>query len=1043
MQKNLLSFCRIIDQVRRRSAIGILIYSFTVMAELVPIGTILSVITSQIMKTAQAANDVVFEKESFKVLGNYLLDIEPVLKELQLQKLNDSPAARQALESLEADLKKADNLVEKYKNRARFYLLVKCRSIVKEVQDVTRDIGKSLAALSLVNVEVLSGISEEVNRLQNEMQRANFEASQSRLQIVNKLNQGLFDQIHDQEFANNILKEIARAAGVPVEPAEITKELDNFKKEKEEAAYRKERAEVLFLNQVIELLSRADAARDYEEVKSQYFQRVSIIEGYDPREEYIQPFKAFICCITGAIMVDPVSLCTGTACERASIQAWFDSGEKTDPETGEELQDLSFRPNLQLRQLIQEWKELNYCIIIRACKGKLLSGVDASIEEALAQMQELIKANSINKEWVTIGGLTEIVISKLGRLLSGYLKDKVVITLKDVVDGHARNKAVFVENQGFENVVACFGKYYTVSAAAIELIYEVLQYQSSWNLPYCQKLSQQSNSISFLVSFLKCQASPSAEKAEEILAKLCDEEENIVKAAREGWYGPLIDRLHHGSASSRMSIVRAILGLELKDEDMKLLGEKGVIPPLLEMASGNIESKELSLSALVKLSSFYDNKRLIAAAGGVAIVLKLMISSHVRSVIIAKCCEVLANLSGDGDGVKFLIDETGNQLVLEPVIAYLLAFQQNLTSSDIVRRHALRALLGICQSQAGLLKSAVLSAGGVSVVLPLLDDPNQEIREAAINLLFLFSQHEPEGVVEYLLKPRRLEALVGFLENDSKGDVQMAAAGLLANLPKSETSLREKLIELGGLKAIINILKSGTMEAKENALSAFFRFTDPTSLESQRNVVELGAYPILVNFLKADSVTAQARAAALLTDLSMRSHELSALSRKASCFCIGQARAPICPAHGGACSVSKTFCLLEANALPDLVKLLKEKIHATSYEAIQTLSTLVREESPHRGANVLHKEDAISPIIEVLNWGSESLKGEALVLLEKVFMSREMVDLYGLTAKLHLARLTGGRIYEDGHLQRKAARVLLFIERQTRSSRSLIAGISG
>ncbi|XP_015158346.1 putative U-box domain-containing protein 42 isoform X2 [Solanum tuberosum] len=817
------------------------------MAELVPIGTILAVISSQVMKTAQAANDVVFEKESFKVLGNYLLDIEPVLKELQLQKLNESPAARQALESIEADLKKANDLVEKYKNRARFYLLVKCRSIVKEVQEVTRDIGKSLAALSLVNMEVLSGISEEVNRLQNEMQRANFEASQSRLQIVNKLNQGLSDQIHDQEFANNILKEIARAAGVPVEPAEITKELDNFKKEKEEAAYRKERAEVLFLNQVIELLSRADAARNYEEVKSQYFQRVSIIEGYDPREEYIQPFKAFICCITGIIMVDPVSLCTGTACERASIQAWFDSGEKIDPETGEELQDLSIRPNLQLRQLIQEWKELNYCIIIRACKGKFLSGVDASIEEALAQMQELMKANSINKEWVTIGGLTEVVISKLGMLRNGYLQDKVMITLKDVVDGHARNKDVFVENQGFENVVACFGKNYATSTAAIELIYEVLQDQSSWNLPYCQKLSQQSNSILLLVSFIKNQASPSAEKAEQILAKLCDEEEeNIVKVAREGWYGPLIDMLHHGSASSRMSIVRAILGLELRDEDMKLLGEKGVILPLLEMTSGNIESKELSLSALVKLSSFYDNKMLIAAAGGVAIVLKLMISSHVRSIIIAKCCEVLANLSGNGDGVKFLIDETGNQLVLEPVIAYLLAFQQNLTSSsDTVRRHALRALLGICQSQAGLVKSAVLSAGGVSAVLPLLDDPNQEIREAAINLLFLFSQHEPEGVVEYLLKPRRLETLVGFLENDSKGDVQMAAAGLLANLPKSETSLREKLIELGGLKAIINILKSGTMEAKENALSAFFRFTDPTNLQSQRIVVELGAYPIL------------------------------------------------------------------------------------------------------------------------------------------------------------------------------------------------------
>lgn len=69
-----------------------------------------------------------------------------------------------------------------------------------------------------------------------------------------------------------------------------------------------------------------------------------------------------------------------------------------------------------------------------------------------------------------------------------------------------------------------------------------------------------------------------------------------------------------------MSIVRATLGLELGDEDMKLLGEKGVIPPLLEMASGNIESKELSLSALVKLSSFYGYKILIAEAGGVPII---------------------------------------------------------------------------------------------------------------------------------------------------------------------------------------------------------------------------------------------------------------------------------------------------------------------------------------------------------------------------------------------------------------------------------------
>lgn len=500
-------------------------------------------------------------------------------------------------------------------------------------------------------------------------------------------------------------------------------------------------------------------------------------------------------------------------------------------------------------------------------------------------------------------------------------------------------------------------------------------------------------------------------------------------------------KLTAGSVSERISMVRELVSLEVDDEKMKLLGEEGMIPPLLEMASGNIKSKEASLHALVKLSTFRDNKHLIAAAAGVRLVLNLLSSPHMITVVIARCAEILANLSSNGDGTKFLVDEAGTQLELEPVTANLLAIQQNLNSLDNIRRPALRALLGICQSEAGLVKSAVVKASGVSVVLALLDDSNQEIRELAINLLFLFSQHEPEGVVEYLLKPRRLEALVGFLDNCDKGDVQMAAAGLLANLPKSETSLTEKLIELGGLEAIIEIIRSGSNEAKENALSALFRFTDPTNLKSQRVVVEFGAYPLLTGLLRVDSVTASARAAALLGDLSMRSPELSDMHRNHSCSCFPRARAAVCPAHGGSCSVNTTFCLLEGNALPDLVQLLQAKVHATAYEAIQTLSTLVQEDSPQRGAAVLHDYGAIGPTIEVLKWGSESLKAEALSLLEKVFVSTEMVDLYSATARSPLGQLASRSIFDDAHLQRKAVKVLLLIERYSRSSTSLVAGL--
>lgn len=1011
--------------------------------EFIPIGTILNVLLSQVNKTAQAAKDIVFEKESFKALSEHLSDIKAVLEELQHQKLNDSQAARQALEFLEADVRKANNLVENYKNRARFYLLVKCRNIVKEVQDVTRDIGRSLAALSLANIVVLSGISEQVDRLQNEMQRAEFEASHSRLEIVDKLNQGLTDHKLDQEFANDMLKEIAKAVGVAVEPSEIRKELESFRREKEEAANRKERAEVFFLDQVIELLSRADAARDYEQIRKQYFQRLKVIESYDPKDECIPPFKAFLCCINRTVMDDPVSLCTGTACERTALEAWFKRGEKTDPETGDPLEDFSYRSNIQLRQSIEEWKELNYCVKIRSCKAKLLSEIDSSVEAALDQMQELMKENSVNRDWISIGGLTDTVVAMIGSSCNREVKEKILVTLKDLVEGNLRNKNKVVESEGFDHIIPCLGIDSSLSDAAVELLYVLFQDRSRWDAYVSRKLSYHRCAIHFLVTFLNSPDRRSTEKAEEILMKLCDEdEENIVRAAEADWFQPLIGCIIRGSESSRISIVRALVSMELDEQNIMLLGEAGVIPPLLEMASGNIESKELSLSALVKLSGCHENKKRVAAAGGVPLLLKLTFSFHLRTIIIAKCSEVLEKLASNGDGTKFFVDESGNQLEVEPIITKLLAFQQDLNTSYMVRRPALRTLLKICQSESGLVKKAILSSSGVSLILPLLDDSDLEIRATAIHLLFLFSQHEPEGVVEYLLKPRRLEALVGFLENNKNGDVQMAAAGLLANLPKSEESLTKKLIELDGLSAIISILRSGSMEAKENALSALFRFTDPTNMESQRIVVELGVYPLLVKFLESSSVTEKARAAALIGNLSLSSPKLTVLTKTVGFWCFRPPRGPLCPAHGGTCSVNTTFCMLEANVVPKMVNMLHEKVHATTYEVIQALSTLVRAESPQKGANVLHQFDAIQLILEVLSWGSESLKEEALRLLEKVFLSREMVEVYRAAARLALVRLTGSSVNEGGKLQRKAATVLAMVERYSRSSRPLVSGLS-
>ncbi|PNX89736.1 U-box domain-containing protein 43-like [Trifolium pratense] len=202
-------------------------------------------------------------------------------------------------------------------------------------------------------------------------------------------------------------------------------------------------------------------------------------------------------------------------------------------------------------------------------------------------------------------------------------------------------------------------------------------------------------------------------------------------------------------------MVKAMINLELEESNLKLLGEKGAIPPLIEMLSGSIIIIRLGQTS--RSSCQYANKGIIAAYGGVPLVLYLMFSSRKPAFITIKCFEILEKLSSDDDEINFFIDGEGKQLELDNIITDLLALQQLPNSGHYFRKPALRALLGICKFETGLVKNAILAANGVSQILPLLDDSDSEIRETAICLLFLFSQHEP-GVVGYLFRPRRLKS---------------------------------------------------------------------------------------------------------------------------------------------------------------------------------------------------------------------------------------------------------------------------------------------
>ncbi|XP_020675852.1 U-box domain-containing protein 44 [Dendrobium catenatum] len=1014
--------------------------------ELVPIGTFLSLLIEQVILTAKAIDNVLIEKECFKTLSKYLLDIVPILEELQRHELNDTPTVRHTLEFLKENCDNAENLVLKYKDSGRFYSFLFCRRIANEIQEATRAIGKSLAMLPLAKTEVLYEISDMVNKLQAEMQKAEYVASQSSLMILEKLNKGIKEQKHDQNFRNSMLEQIALSVGVSIVPAEIRKELDSLRMEREEAAARKEKQEEIFLKQVIELLSHADAALDEDEIRRQYELIRNTVEKSAISNGKILEYDAFLCPITKSVMVDPVNLFTGTTCEKAAIEAWFLEGRKEDPCTGKPLADTTLRPNISVRQSIQQWREQNYFLKIRRAKEILQSGNSAAYDDAFCEITKVIKENLVTKYWIAMEGLIDIIVLLVGTL-DGNLKSRSLQTLLDIVESHSHNKDKAVEAGIFNHIIACVRLDYNVCTSAANLLFELLQENDRWgqaiqqedcrwNPDFCRKLKQLRGTIAFLVLIiLDNQFSESAKKMEAILLQLCcDDDATILDVASYHWYKPLVRRLRDGPESSKQTMMRGLEKMQLLDEDVKHLGEDGVINPLVILASGDAKSRELAFSVMAKLCTSFENRRLTVEAGAVSLILEQISSPQVSPIIREKCSGIFEKLTSSG--LEFL---NGTGIVLpqrELMITNLIGIFETPSTSIGIRKPAFRALLSLCKSAKVAAENAIASQNGLSIILPLLEDSDKEIQKLALELIHQFSQNESSRIADFLLDGTRLETLMPFLEDESQPELQLLAVELLTNLQKSNIELIKGLAKSGAIPLILHILNRGTMEAKENVLDLLVGFMNPADIEMQKRLVESGAYPLLVNILISGSKTAKARAAALIGNLSSNSLNLTEEPNRTGCFCFLRKKIPTCEVHGGICSVESSFCLLKADALKPLVNLLDERDDAVKLKAILALKTLV-EGIGSRGVICLHRFKAIKPMLDVLREENPALKEEVLEMLEMLFKVREVLDSYTDDVKIPLIHLSAYRSGNtNDHLRIKAAKLLADLELYSKSGSS-------
>eukprot|EP01018_Ginkgo_biloba_P030131 Gb_11376 [translate_table: standard] len=506
---------------------------------LAPVSELLSRLLVQVAEAVLAAKDVLIEKESFSELARYLEKFRPILKELRDKNVRDTPPMRVAVESLERELKAAKELINTCTFKSRFYLLMNCRAVVKQIQDITNEIGRCLSLIPIATLDISVDIREKTVVLQKVMLNAQFKAAVKEEEIVDKINSGVKARQIDSDYANEMLLLIARAVGVPVDPASLKQELDEFKKEKEEAQLRKSQAEAMELQQIIAFLSQADAAQSVTDKESIY-QRKRSIGGTQP----LPPLQSFFCPIAQEIMEDPVGLASGQTFERRAIENWFSAGNRTCPITKVQLPTLDLKPNLSLRNSIREWKERNTLINIAATGPKLRSGDDEEISSALLDLYKLGEEKPIHRDWIRAEGLIPVLV-QLFNSDKRDIRKKTFATLCSLAANNNENKEKIADAGAVTCAVRSLARDTEEGRQAVALLLEL-----SGNLKVSQQIGRVQGCILLLVTMLSSEDPSAVQDARELLSTLSNDSQNVVQMAEANHFKPLSKCLNEGACLS-------------------------------------------------------------------------------------------------------------------------------------------------------------------------------------------------------------------------------------------------------------------------------------------------------------------------------------------------------------------------------------------------------------------------------------------------------------------------------------------------------------
>ncbi|KAL3572156.1 hypothetical protein D5086_026060 [Populus alba] len=905
----------------------------------VPVAECLSQIVEGMMDVVSAANNVLIKEGSFKELSVYLERIAPVLKELNKKDIGCSGSINNAIGILNQEIKAAKQLTADCTKRNKVYLLMNCRTITKSLEDITREISRALGLLPLANLDLSTGLIEEIEKLRDSMQRAEFKAAIAEEEILAKIESGIQERNVDRSYANKILAHIAEAVGISTERSALKKEFEEFKSEIENARLRKDQAEAIQMDQIIALLERADAASSSKEKEIKYYTKRKSL-GSQP----LEPLQSFYCPITRDVMVDPVETSSGQTFERSAIEKWLADGHEMCPLTMTPLDTSILRPNKTLRDSIEEWKDRNTMITIASMKSKLVyQEEEEEVLRCLEQLEDLCEQREQHREWVILENYIPLFIQLLGAKNRDIRNRALVVLLILAKDSdHAKERVADVDN-AIESIVRSLGRRIGERKLAVALLLEL----SKCNLVR-DGIGKVQGCILLLVTMASSDNSQAATDARELLENLSFSDQNIIQMTKANYFRHFLQRISTGSEEVKTMMASTLAELELTDHNKASLFEGGALGPLLHLVScGDVQMKKVAVKALQNLSSLPANGLQMIKEGAVQPLLGLLFQ-HISSS--SSLCELaaatimylaLSTVSQESSRTPISLLESDND-------TFRLFSLINLTGSN-VQLNILRAFHALCQSpSASNIKTKLTECSAMQVLVQLCErDDNPNVRVNAVKLLYCLVEDGDEGTILEHVGQKCLETLLRIIQSSNLEEEIASSMGIISNLPE-KPQITQWLLDAGALPVISRILPDSKQndphknDLVENAAGAMRRFTVPTNPEWQKKAAEAGIIPVLVQLLDFGTTMTKKCAAISLARFSESSLELSRpIPKRKGFWCFSVPPETGCLIHGGICAVESSFCLVEADAVEPLVRVLRDPDPATCEASLDALLTLI------------------------------------------------------------------------------------------------------